>query len=287
MTGRARLEVLCVDGRRITRRMAEFRFAPLVVARWQVDWRERERGQARELRKRLAGVEVSPFLFRRASRRDRSDGGRRDVERQAAACTALSARLRMLEHRLPDDLAAMTTLLQQRGHLDGFGLTDAGGLLARLYHPQALLVAESLAAGCFAELDPEMLAGVCGAFRSGSTRLSSTAAAMPNTLRGHVRGIADVAEDLNRAEVLLGLPETPGPDATYVGAVYRWAAGDSLAAVLDGGALLPGDFVREIRQTLELLDQVAAVAPDLPCEASARLIDRAAAAASLHDPFER
>jgi superfamily II RNA helicase len=280
-------ELLGIDGRRITRRVAEFRYPPTVVATWDIDWQERQRGQARELTRRLASVEVSPFLFKRAAERNRDDGGQRERAREAAACAALAERLRGLERRLPDEFAAMTVLLQQRSHLDGFEPTESGRLLRWLYHPQALLVAEALAAGAFEGTDAAELAAVCAAFRSGSDRMASTAAAMPSGVRERLRAIAAIANDLNHAESLLDLPETPGPDITFVGAVYRWAEGESLAAVLEGGSLLAGDFVREVRQTLELLDQLGAASPGLPTGEAASLIDRGAAAATLYDPFEQ
>ena len=281
------VEVLGIDGRRLTRRIAEFRHPPVVVQTWDVEWQERQRGQARELTRRLASVEVSPFLFERAAPRDRDDGGRREAERLRASCAALVGRLQLLEHRLTDEFAAMVTLLQQRGHLDGFTLTDTGVFLGRLYHPQALLIGETLAAGLFDGLDAASLAALCGAFRSGSSRIATTAASMPAVVRERIRVIAAMSVELNRAEGDLDLPETPSPDITFVGAIHRWACGESLAEVLDGGSLLPGDFVREIRQTLELLDQMAAVSVGLPCAQAVALIDRAAAAATLHDPFDR
>jgi len=281
------VEVLGIDGRRLTRRIAEFRHPPVVVQTWDVEWQERQRGQARELTRRLAGVEVPPFLFERAAPRDRDDGGRREAERLRASCAALVGRQQLLEHRLTEEFAAMVTLLQQRGHLDGFTLTDTGVFLGRLYHPQALLIGETLAAGLFDGLDAASLAALCGAFRSGSSRIATTAASMPAVVRERIRVIAAMSVELNRAEGDLDLPETPSPDITFVGAIHRWACGESLAEVLDGGSLLPGDFVREIRQTLELLDQMAAVSVGLPCAEAVTLIDRAAAAATLHDPFDR
>jgi ATP-dependent RNA helicase HelY len=47
--------------------------------------------------------------------------------------------------------------------------------------------------------------------------------------------------------------------------VYRWASGQSLAAVLtaaeqNGQELTAGDFVRWCRQVIDVLDQIAAVA---------------------------
>jgi ATP-dependent RNA helicase HelY len=43
---------------------------------------------------------------------------------------------------------------------------------------------------------------------------------------------------------------------------WRWAKGHSLDAVLRDTQLAPGDFVRWVKQLLDLLDQVTKAAPE-------------------------
>jgi ATP-dependent RNA helicase HelY len=51
------------------------------------------------------------------------------------------------------------------------------------------------------------------------------------------------------------------PDLGFAWAAYRWARGARLEAVLTEAAdLTPGDFVRAVKQLLDLLDQIAAAA---------------------------
>jgi ATP-dependent RNA helicase HelY len=50
-------------------------------------------------------------------------------------------------------------------------------------------------------------------------------------------------------------------DLGLVDAVHRWSAGRSLDAVLRGGELSAGDFVRWCKQVIDVLDQVAKAAP--------------------------
>jgi ATP-dependent RNA helicase HelY len=53
--------------------------------------------------------------------------------------------------------------------------------------------------------------------------------------------------------------------------MHAWAAGDSLADVLeDDEDLTGGDFVRHVKQVVDLLHQVADVAPDPDTAARAR-----------------
>jgi ATP-dependent RNA helicase HelY len=47
------------------------------------------------------------------------------------------------------------------------------------------------------------------------------------------------------------------PDAGFAWTAYRWASGHRLEAVLADADLAAGDFVRRIRQLVDLLGQVA------------------------------
>ena len=51
--------------------------------------------------------------------------------------------------------------------------------------------------------------------------------------------------------------------------MHAWASGADLAAVLDG-ELTGGDFVRHVKQCIDLLRQVADAAPDAVTAATAR-----------------
>ena len=55
------------------------------------------------------------------------------------------------------------------------------------------------------------------------------------------------------------LPPTAAPELGIADAMYRWARGASLTRTLSGTDLAAGDFVRWAKQTVDLLDQLAAV----------------------------
>src|SRR6202012_6055176 len=53
------------------------------------------------------------------------------------------------------------------------------------------------------------------------------------------------------------------PDLGFAWAAYRWARGVKLEKVLaEAPDLTPGDFVRSVKQLIDLLDQIANAAPD-------------------------
>ena len=64
------------------------------------------------------------------------------------------------------------------------------------------------------------------------------------------------------------------PDLGFAWAAWRWAEGDDLDKVLDGTDLAAGDFVRWMKQLLDLAGQVADAAGDGPVRATAREVVR-------------
>ena len=64
------------------------------------------------------------------------------------------------------------------------------------------------------------------------------------------------------------------PDSGFAWAAYRWAEGDDLDEVLDASDLAAGDFVRWMKQLLDLAGQVADAAGDLPLRETARDVVR-------------
>jgi ATP-dependent RNA helicase HelY len=52
------------------------------------------------------------------------------------------------------------------------------------------------------------------------------------------------------------------PDLGFAWTAWRWARGDSLDAVLVDASQAPGDFVRWVKQLVDLLGQIADAAPE-------------------------
>ncbi|MBO3102700.1 DEAD/DEAH box helicase [Cellulomonas sp. zg-ZUI168] len=144
-------------------------------------------------------------------------------------------------------------------------VTDDGRWLRRLYAENDLLLAECLRRGIFDELDAPGLAAVVSTLVYRSRRDDQSEPRVPGgpggrlgvALDGCVRAWSEL-DDLESAHKV----ETIQPlDAGLVEAVHRWANGRSLDAVLKGGELSAGDFVRWCKQVIDVLDQVAQAAP--------------------------
>ncbi len=79
-----------------------------------------------------------------------------------------------------------------------------------------------------------------------------------------------LAADLNSAEEDAGLPLTRRPDPGFVGFAHSWAAGDELADVIEDEDMSGGDFVRNVKQLIDLLRQVGELAPEPATAKAAR-----------------
>jgi ATP-dependent RNA helicase HelY len=157
-------------------------------------------------------------------------------------------------------------VLEAWGYLDGWALTEKGERLGRLYHESDLLLAECLDDGLLDELDPAALAGLCSVFTY-EHRSSGPPPApwFPSTrARARFEAMERVGRELNADEHEAGLPLTRLPDPGFVAIAHAWAAGEDLDDVLDDEDVSGGDFVRNVKQLIDLLRQVgdAAAVPE-------------------------
>ena len=93
---------------------------------------------------------------------------------------------------------------------------------------------------------------------------------MPPALRQVLSDMVSVWADLDALERDHHLDQLHEPDLGFVWAAYRWAEGDELDDVLDATDLAAGDFVRWVKQLLDLADQVADAAGAGPLRDAAR-----------------
>lgn len=199
---------------------------------------------------------------RAAAHIERYERERGNLERQVRGRDATLARHfdRVLE------------LLERRGYLDGWALTPAGGRLARIYHEADLLIAECLGQGLLDGLDAPTLAGVASGFvyEHRGTSDPPTPWFPSADARKRWRGIERLHDELNADEERRRLPLTRAPDPGFVALAYAWAAGEDLDDLLADDKVSGGDFVRTVKQLLDLLRQLAEVAPSPATRDTAR-----------------
>lgn len=156
----------------------------------------------------------------------------------------------------------VTDLLQDLGYVDGWSLTERGHVLSGIFHESDLLVVEVLMGGILDKLSvPDLVACVsCLVFepRGGASGFVR----WPNdTVRNRVKRMDKLSQRLNDRQRLKGIQQHRPPHAGFAMDASNWAAGKPLADVLDP-ELTPGDFVRSIRQMIDLLRQLEKVSPN-------------------------
>ena len=153
-------------------------------------------------------------------------------------------------------------ILDKFGYINNDAIAQSGKMLAKIYGETDLLIAESIQAGVFNQLSPADLVAVISSCIYESR--NEEAAKVP---RGEVQNalavISKIYGKIHEAESDLNLEPMRSPDFGFCWASHKWASGHSLTSILKGSDLTVGDFVRSMKQIIDLLRQLRAAAPDL------------------------
>lgn len=189
----------------------------------------------------------------------------------AAERDRLRAQVADLDDRLDRRSSSLTRqfdhvveLLARWGMVAGWSLTERGELLARIFHETDLLTAAVLADGLLDGLGPADLAGLVSTLTyEHRSKDAPPPPWFPSALvRERAAAIDRLARRLEADETRLGLPLTKAPDPTFLALAHAWAAGGSLQVVLGDEDLSGGDFVRNVKTLIDLVRQIAEVAPE-------------------------
>ncbi len=163
-------------------------------------------------------------------------------------------------------------ILEERGCIEGWRVTGPGQILAAVYHESDLLVTEALRQGLFDGLEPAHLAGVVSALTFEARRATDDEVRPPpSVVAERLDGLEALTAGLRADERRVGLRRTRRPDGGLARAVVAWARGATLDTILTQTEVAPGDFVRNIRQLIDLVRQLGQVAPDPDTRAAAQL----------------
>jgi ATP-dependent RNA helicase HelY len=234
-------------------------------------------GRSRREERRLAQLEaeLADHPLAHDSSREQKLRAAAALERFERDVQRTERRVRGRSESLARQFDRVRRVLEAWGYVDGWQLTDAGEQLARLYTETDLLLAEALREGLLDGLRPPELAAVVSCFtyerRGPEGEHPMPPARWPTKMVAkRARAVERIAHDLRANEDDAGLPETRLPDPGFTPYAHDWAAGDALADVLDDDEMTGGDFVRHVKQCIDLLRQVADVAGDPETRARAR-----------------
>jgi ATP-dependent RNA helicase HelY len=143
-------------------------------------------------------------------------------------------------------------------YLDGDTVTTRGRALMRIYNDMDLVTAEALRTGLWDDLDPSQLAAVLSVLVFEARKPDDDAAPrLPGgPVRDVLRQMTSLWAGLDALEREHKLDQLREPDLGFCWAAYRWAEGDDLDDLLEATELAAGDFVRWVKQLLDLTGQV-------------------------------
>lgn len=203
-----------------------------------------------------------------------------DREQHAAAGHAWRRARREYEHlarsieartnSVAQEFDRVCAVLDDLGFLDGEEVTEAGQQLRRVFGERDLVTVEAIRSGAWDGLSGPELAAIASTvvFDARSDLDPDLDPALPGGPDGPLArawAATRAAQDrVSRAEARAGAAPTPAVEPGLMVAVHAWASGAALGTALDEADLQGGDFVRWVRQVMDLLDQVRHVdRPDL------------------------
>jgi ATP-dependent RNA helicase HelY len=186
----------------------------------------------------------------------------------AESAARIDRELEQLEKRVSNSTQSVSNkfdelvkLLTEWGFVDDWSLTQRGQMLSHIFHESDLLIANCVSEGIFEGLSAPNMAAMASVFvfqaRGGE---ESVAGHFPNhELKTRWKSAAKLSQRLAIAETNHGLVLHRGPEAGFMGAALDWASGTPLVDVLEEDELTAGDFVRTIKQLIDLLRQLSIV----------------------------
>jgi ATP-dependent RNA helicase HelY len=186
---------------------------------------------------------------------------------------ALRRRIESRTNTVARQFDRVCDVLTSLGYLDPDDrVTDHGRRLMRVYTDMDLVAAECLRTGVWDHLTPPDLAAALSVLVFENRRPDD--ASSPRLPRGPVREViarmVEVWAELDKLEKDNRLDFLREPDLGFAWAAQRWAEGGKLDEVLTVTDLAAGDFVRWMKQLLDLAGQVADAAGGTPLRDTAR-----------------
>jgi ATP-dependent RNA helicase HelY len=188
-----------------------------------------------------------------------------EVERLSQEHERVQKRVKGRAESLARQFDRVLGLMEEMGYVENWKLSEYGASLANVYHEADLLVVECIRRGHLDGLDPPAVAALASTFTYESRGPGGTGPIPFFHTKGVRSGWAAIEEtwqELAGHEQEFALPITKAPDPGFCGFAYAWVAGKDLAEVLEDEELSGGDFVRNVKQLIDLLRQIGDVARD-------------------------
>ena len=169
----------------------------------------------------------------------------------------------------------VTQVLAKLDYLEGDQVTPTGKMLSKIYAESDLLIAETIKSGLLEKLSDIEIAAVLSVFLFESRKPEPPK--IPNSqVQDALKEVVSIWSKLHNLESEYDVKTQREPDFGFCWMAFRWGGGHGLNSVLRNSDLSVGDFVRAIKQLIDLLNQVSGAKPELreKCLSAIKKIDR-------------
>lgn len=169
---------------------------------------------------------------------------------------------------IPRTFDRLCTVLRELEYLEDERVTEQGEMLAKIYSDSDLVLAEGIRRGIFNDLDPYELGATLSifVFESRSDEPHRNLARNQKVI-GAIRALDKLWFEIKYLEQRNQLQTMRELDGGAAAAIYAWAQGEDLVQTLELAEIPAGDFVRIVKQLIDLLTQISEAAPELRMKA--------------------
>lgn len=171
----------------------------------------------------------------------------------------IADRIEQRTSTLAGEFEKVCQILTRLGYLQDDVPTERGQILSKIFGERDLLAAQCLADGIWGQLNAAEFAAILSAlvYEPRSEIHSDPMDTLPtDNLKQAWRGTLATFERLHAQEVKADLVRLEEPCGDLIRAIYRWAQGVTLTRILHDTGLSGGDFVRWVKQVIDLLEQL-------------------------------
>jgi ATP-dependent RNA helicase HelY len=189
----------------------------------------------------------------------------------------LRGRVENRTHVIAKTFDRICNVLTHLGYIEGDKPLAQGKILAKIFAESDLLLTESIRREIFNGLTSTELLSVASAMIYQGRSAENYAPKMPHeNVANALVEVSRVWIELEALENEYDVKTQREPDFGFCYASYRWANGHSLSSILKGTDMTVGDFVRSIKQLIDLLTQIGGAAEELRplCRDGIKRLDR-------------
>ena len=185
------------------------------------------------------------------------------AQRLKRESAGLQSRMDSRTNVIPRTFDRVLEVLEEMGYVRESQLTNKGRTLTKIYAESDLFLAELLNSEIMVNLSAADLIGLLSALIYEGRGEKSRSPRLPKSLDVLVPDVVKIWAGIVNIEESVGLNSQREPNFDLAWSATRWANGNSLQSILRETDIVVGDFVRAMRQIIDLLGQLSNARPEL------------------------